>query len=262
MRTSRIRNGGYKLAILAGAIAVALAGWGLAGAGRPKPVLGLFTTLPIYWAETARMSEMLEPQARTGWARGALERRFELHPLDTLAAPEGKTARSLGGVEFLLLAQPRALSPLENVALDDWVRAGGHVLVFADPMLTMDSRFAIGDKRRPQDVALLSPILGRWGLEMHFDPDQEGGERTIATDLAPVPVHLAGTLHPVDGYPTSTENCWIAYDRLFAQCAIGEGKATVIADAALFEEAEGAPREARVDALEWLAESAFGDAQG
>ncbi len=78
----------------------------------------------------------------------------------------------------------------------------------------------------------------------------------------PLPVNLAGTLHPVDGYPTATEDCWIAYGRLFAQCAIGKGSATVIADAALFEEAEGERREMRADALEWLTESAFGAVQG
>lgn len=252
-----------KLAILAAATAVviALAGWGLAGAGRPKPVLGLFTTLPIYWAEAADMSEMLNRQAHPGWVRGALDDRFELFPLDTLAAPESGAARDLDDIDVLLLAQPRALSPQENVALDDWVRAGGHVLVFADPMLTVESRFAIGDRRRPQDVALLSPILRRWGLEMHFDPEQTAGERTIATDTTPIPVNLAGTLHPVDGYPTSTEDCWIAYDRLFAQCAIEEGVATVVADAALFEEADGERGEVRADALEWLTASAFGDAR-
>ncbi|RXZ64043.1 ABC transporter [Pelagerythrobacter rhizovicinus] len=250
-----------RLAILiaAGVIAIALLGWALAGAGRPKPVLGLFTTLPIYWAEAADMSEMISGGGHPGWVRGALEKRFELLPLDTLAPPERGAARDLGDIDILLLAQPRALSPQENVALDEWVRAGGHVLVFADPMLTAHSRFAIGDRRRPQDVALLSPILARWGLEMRFDPEQEGGERLITTDLAPLPVHLAGTLHPIDGYPTRTENCWIAYDRLFAQCAIGDGEATIVADAAVFEEAEGERRKMRADALEWLTASAFGD---
>lgn len=259
MRPSRNK---LTIVAVAGAIALALAGWGLAGAGRPKPVLGLFTTLPIYWAEAADMSQMLSPDAHPGWVRRALEDRYELLPLDTLAAPEDGAARDLEHVDVLLLAQPRVLSPRENVALDDWVRAGGHVLVFADPMLTAHSRFAIGDKRRPQDVALLSPILARWGLEMRFDPGQVRGERTIATDLVPLPVNLAGTLHPVDGYPTAAEDCWIAYGRLFAQCAIGKGTATVIADAALFEEAEGERREMRADALEWLTESAFGAAQG
>ena len=245
------------IAVAAVAAVVAVAAWALSGGGRDKPSLGLFTTLPIYWAETAALSDMLDRKAPTGWTRAALERRFELVPLDTLAAPEGSAALDLTDVDYVLLAQPRALSPQENVALDAWVRKGGHALIFADPLLTAHSRFSIGDRRRPQDVALLSPILGHWGLEMRFDPDQQGGERTIETDLAPLPVNLAGTLHPLDGFPTSEEQCWIAYDRVFAQCAIGSGVATVVADAALFEEAPDGEGDARAEALDWLTGTAF-----
>ena len=67
-----------------------------------------------------------------------------------------------------MMIQPRPLSPQENVALDNWVAAGGRLLLFADPALTEDSAFAIGDRRRPQDVVLLSPILARWGLELEL----------------------------------------------------------------------------------------------
>lgn len=253
IRNRRLIVGGALVAI------AALAAWALAGGGRAKPTLGLFTTLPIYWAEAGEMSEMLSGQTRTGWARGELERRFDLMPLDTLAAPEQGGDPSLADFEYLLLAQPRALSPAENVALDDWVRAGGRALVFADPLLTVESRFPIGDRRRPQDVALLSPILARWGLEMRFDPAQGAGERTIATDLAPLPVNLSGTLHPLEGAPTTQEDCWIAYERVFARCSVGEGEVTVIADAALFEEGGEEDRRMRPEALEWLVESAFAD---
>lgn len=254
MRSKKSRLAAYG----AGAVVVAaLTAWALAGGGRPKPTLGLFTTLPIYWAESDGVSDMLVRQPHTGWVRGALERRFELVPLDTLAAPEGSASLALDDVDLALLAQPRALSPQENVALDEWVRAGGHALVFADPLLTSESRFAIGDRRRPQDVILLSPILARWGLELQFDPEQERGERTIATDLVALPVHLAGTLNRIEDGGTGAGACWIAYDRLFAQCAIGRGKATIVADAALFEEAEGAARDTRQDALAWLTKSAF-----
>jgi len=254
-----MRSRRSKLAWLGGACALALAvaAWALSGGTRARAELGLFTTLPIYWAEAAGMSEMLSLETRTGWTRSALERRFDLMPIDTLAGGDGAASPALADLDLLLLAQPRALSPHENVALDRWVRAGGHALLFADPMLTAHSRFAIGDRRRPQDVALLSPILGRWGLEMRYDPAQDAAERMIATDHAALPVRLAGTLHPVDGYPTAQEKCWIAYDRVFARCEIGRGRVTVIADAAVLEEAEGAALDARKDALDWLLESAL-----
>ncbi|WP_338444944.1 DUF4350 domain-containing protein [Pelagerythrobacter marensis] len=256
-----MRSKRNRLVWLAGlaALAIGVAAWALSGAGRPRGELGLFTTLPIYWGETAGMSELLGGETDTGWVRTAIERRFELIPLDTLADDDGAISGELAELDHLLLAQPRALSPYENVALDEWVRAGGRVLVFADPMLTAESRFAIGDRRRPQDVVLLSPILGRWGLEMRYDAAQDAGERTIATDLAPLPVRLAGTLHPVEDYSASAEDCWIAYDRVFARCAIGRGEATVIADAAVLEPAVGDRLDARKDALSWLLESAFGE---
>ena len=78
----------------------------------------------------------------------------------------------LSHVTRLLLAQPRALSGPENVALDAWVRGGGHLLLFADPMMTGESRFGIGDRQRPQDVILLSPILNRWCRDPQFDQNQ------------------------------------------------------------------------------------------
>lgn len=232
----------------------AAAAWALAGGERARPELGLFTTLPIYWGETAGLADMIDGETHRGWVRDALEERFELVPLDTLAPPEGSPNRGLTDIDHLLLAQPRALSPRENVALDTWVREGGHALIFADPMLTAHSRFGIGDRRRPQDVVLLSPILARWGLEMRFDFDQPGGERTIGTGSAPLPVNLHGTLHPIEGFTTGGERCRIAHERVFAQCSIGRGAATVIADAAVLEETG---EDSRVKALAWLTDTAF-----
>jgi hypothetical protein len=240
------------------ALALGLAAWTFAGGGRAKQELGLFTTLPIYWAEAGNMASMLDKQAKPNWARGRLERRYDLVPLDTLGK-DGKAGDGLAGVELLMMAQPRALSPSENVALDDWVRAGGRVLVFADPLLIMESQFALGDRRRPQGAVLLSPILRRWGLDLQFDPDQPAGERLVETDLAPLPVDMAGALHPADGFPTSEEDCWIAYDRVFARCAIGKGRAVIVADAALFETADGEAMDRRHEALDWLTASAFGE---
>ena len=252
----RFRPNRLIIPVAVAAAAFAVAAWALSGGERDKPSLGLFTTLPIYWGETAGVSDMLDGEARPGWVRGALEQRFELVPLDTLA-PRRSANRGPADIDHLLLAQPRALSPQENVALDTWVREGGHVLLFADPLLTAHSHFGIGDRRRPQDVALLSPILARWGLEMRFDFDQAAGERTIGTGAAALPVNLPGTLHPIEGFTTGGEHCRIAHDRVFAQCSIGSGVATVVADAALLEEAAGASKEARAEALAWLIESAF-----
>ncbi len=148
------------------------------------------------------------------------------------------------------MAQPRPLSPSENVALDRWVRGGGRLLLFADPMLTEDSAFALGDPRRPQTSVLLSPILGRWGLELHYDERQPFGEHTGEALGIAVPANLAGRFALGPG-----SACVLSGGGLAADCPIGKGRVLVLADAALFER-DGAGT-ARVEALDHLLETAF-----
>src|SRR5690606_38800476 len=143
-------------------------------------------TLPLYWGEADGLGDLLDAGGDAHWARAVLERDYRLLPLDWLG--EAGIAR----VRLLLLAQPRPLAPEENVALDAWVRGGGRLLLFADPMLTGESRFAVGDRRRPQDVALLSPILDHWGLVLEFPEDQPAVTRQIEAAGEAIPVRLAG----------------------------------------------------------------------
>ncbi len=213
------------------ATAALLAACGLADAVAAKPRLGLLTTLPIYWAEAAGVEEMLAGDAPPPWPRGVMEERFVPVPLDSLTGDAG-----LGSVDLLLLAQPRPLTAAENVALDNWVRSGGRVVLFADPMLTGHSRFHIGDRRRPQDVVLVSPILARWGLALEFVEDQPEGERTVAAFGRPVAVNLPGRLRREPGGAQPGDDCALIAEGLGARCTIGEGSVVVIADAALLEE--------------------------
>jgi len=237
---------------LARALVLALA---LAGAGcRAAPEspaqatparLGLMTSLPIYWHEARNVGELLRNDEEPGLARQALETRFALDPIDALE-PE-----VLHRYERLLLAQPRALSPAENVALDEWVRDGGRLLLFADPMLTSHSEFGLGDKRRPQDVILLSPILKHWGLALSFDPDQPEPDRVVEAASGAVPVALPGKLSVLPG-----GSCEISGDGILARCRIGRGIVTILADAAVLDEAPGgdtSPRRRAILALVALA---------
>lgn len=219
-------------------------------AAEPRDRVGLFTTLPLYWREASGISELLGPEAAAPWARAVIERDYELVPLDALSG-EGAI---LGGLDRLLLAQPRTLSPAENVALDAWVRQGGRLLLFADPLLTGESRFALGDKRRPQDVALLSPILSHWGLQLRFDEDQPAGERLAPLGEIVMPINAAGrfSYRPADEPDTS---CIPRSCGLIAECTIGKGRALVVADAALFDGDAATPE--REQALGWLIARAF-----
>lgn len=185
--------------------------------------IGLFTSLPILWSESESVGAMLSSPDQPHWARAVLERRGKLVALDTLL--------DLSRTRRLVIAQPRPLSPEENVALDRWVRGGGRLLLFADPMLTQESAFPLGDRRRPQDIALLSPILARWGLELRFDESQEAAARENAGEG--IPVNLPGMLSTIPG--GADAHCAIGPEGLIARCKIAQGQALVVADAALLE---------------------------
>lgn len=211
-----------------------------------RQTLGLMGTIPIYWGEAGAFGDMLNGKGSAHWARAQLESRYTLEPIDAL------TAESLDGLRYLLLAQPRVLSPAENVALDDWVRQGGHLLLFADPMLTGQSRFAIGDKRRPQDVALLSPILAHWGLAMDFDVEAPEGVELIKDGRAAIPVNRSGRFSLVRG----EGSCSLSAGEVLAHCRIGKGRATILADAATLDLYQ--PHPAASGALDLLIEQSFG----
>jgi len=136
----------------------------------------------------------------------------------------------------------------QGVALDAWVGAGGRLLLFADPLLTGESRFAIGDRRRPQDVILLSPILGHWGLRLEFDDSRREGVALVG-GKGRIPVNAPGSF-------VSEGDCAVESDGLLARCAIGKGRVLAVADAALLDLYE--PDPAAPAALDWLVGEGFG----
>ena len=218
--------------------------------GRQGNGLAVFTTLPLAFGEARDLTAILDGTAEPHWARAVIEGEWGYTPLDTLDAED------LTGRKRLLLAQPRALSGRENVALDDWVRGGGSLLMFADPLMTGHSAFGIGDRRRPQDVALLSPILARWGLELAFDGDQDARMQFIGWDGLLLPAALRGELRHREPAGGVMADCEIGAEALVARCRIGAGRVLVVADAALLD-ADPAAAEPMEAALMGLMERAF-----
>jgi hypothetical protein len=199
-------------------------------AQEPRAPLGLMGTIPIYWGEAEQLGDLIGGAAEAHWARAELEREYELRPIAYL------DEAALAGLDQLLLAQPRPLSGEENVALDAWVRGGGQLLLFADPMMTGHSEFGLGDRRRPQDVVLLSPILAHWGLSLQFADDQPLGTRVAQDGDLAVPVNLPGQFALAGG-----DGCALSAEGLLARCAIGRGHATILADAAVLDLHEPSP---------------------
>src|SRR3546814_16494020 len=75
---------------------------------------------------------------------------------------------------MLLLAQPRAFSLDEQVALDAWIGKGGKALILADPQLRWPMDWPLGDRRRPPAVTLLAALIEYWGVRM--TPTSSGDE--------------------------------------------------------------------------------------
>lgn len=207
-----------------------------------RPVLGLMSSLPLYWAEDAAFADIAAGRAAPPWQRRAIETRFELVPLDTLSpvpalSPDAPDTDPLQGVARLAVIQPRGLSAADNVALDEWVRAGGRLLLVLDPMLTGDYAAPLGDPRRPVDSALVPPVVKRWGLSIAF-PDHETGDADTGTATMPggatVPLAYAGV---IERLPGAGGDCTLPAAAI-ATCRIGKGQVTLVADAALFEHPE------------------------
>ena len=246
--------------LAAGALIVVAAIAGLAAllassaGSQPRERLGLVTSLPIYWNETIGGDMLAANEDEPHWVRTVLERQFELVPLDGLAASdEVAPSAEFARLGKLILAQPRALQPAEFVALDSWLRNGGVALIFADPLLTQHSNYSLGDPRRPQAAALLSPILKRWGLEQQYIAEQPGTTRLVDMGGFSMPVQQAGLFKLVPG---GGATCEISGGGLMADCTIGQGRAVIIGDAAMLDANGDLPEQSA--ALRALLSSTFG----
>ncbi len=180
------------------------------------------SALPLFWSEADPTVALSQGDERAPVIRELAET-FTVTPID-LADDQ-----TLQRFHLLMLAQPSALSGAELVAIDGWVRAGGRVLVFADPVLTWPSRFALGDPRAAPAVTLLDPLLTRWGLQLVAPPRpaEQGRDDVDDVDLAGgiVAVSAAGA------WRSATKACEVVNGGLRATCRIGEGRAELVADA-------------------------------
>ncbi len=199
-----------------------------------REALGLSTSLPIYWAETGDLGELLDDGAEPHRVRRVLETQYAPVLLDGFSKADdaGVPTQQLAGLDYLVLAQPAALPPADLVAIDAWVRKGGRVLVFADPMLTEESEFAFGDRRRPLDIVMLGPLLARWGLSLSADTSAQGVHQFGNGAQASTIQSGRFSIVPTEADATA---CTLSGDAVLARCAIGAGTAALFADAAILQ---------------------------
>jgi len=200
---------------------------------RAKPELMLLTSLPIVFSEEFSLNQKGSPLL------DELGKHYRVVPIDTA------DKKTLARGRLLMMAQPRAQAPEDLVALDEWVRGGGRLLLFADPMLEWPSEKPLGDLTRPPVMFSDTGLLGHWGLRLDA-PDRRGpvtgdiGGKSYAT-------MSSGTLHG--------GGCAIENGGLVARCDIGKGKAVIVADADLLDLVDQPPSngEAVLGLLESLA---------
>jgi ABC-type uncharacterized transport system len=199
------------------------------------PTYAVLTNLPLFWGEGA-FGDVVGGKNQRAQFIQQLSEKVTIRAVDAI---EGDT---LAGVTVLILAQPRLLGPHELVIIDSWVRAGGRVIAFADPLLNWPSALAVGDKRRAPPVTLLDPLFGHWGLALEGGTDGAAADRLL--DEVRVSTIGAGR------WRATKTACTVGGDGLVARCKIGAGHATFIADTDLLDER---PSVANVtSAVQWI----------
>ena len=192
-------------------------------AGR-KPVVAVISALPLFWGQAGPAATLAGDDGGFAIFRtlASAARIVPVHVIDDAA---------LRGTDVLMLAQPRALAPAELVRIDRWVRDGGRLLVLADPLLHWSGRQQ-GRGVAPAPVHhLLSPLLDHWGVEISPAYDgmrllQAGQGLSMGFGAARLGVADSGVIHVTPG-----GRCASGDNGLVALCAIGRGRAMIVADA-------------------------------
>jgi len=218
MRNARTRALVIIAAILIGAAAVAFGFGNRSSAPLParpaaqRPTLLLLTSLPLVFGEQFSLDGGGSPALK------AIETRYRVVPISVTDEKELAKGR------LLLMAHPLAQPAEDLVALDNWVRRGGRVMLLADPMLEWPSERPLGDPLRSPPMFMDTGLLGHWGLRLDAPEERGAAARELGG-------YRVATGSPGQLYGS----CDISRDRLVAHCAIGKGRATIVADADLLD---------------------------
>ena len=189
----------------------------------PRQRIVLMSSLPLVYGAGVDMAGMIAGKALPHPLYSALVQDHDLVVADVL------DAKAVSGARLIILVQPRALMPQELVALDGFVREGGRLLLFADPQLEWPAGMGLGDPTGPLRSTLVSPLLAHWGLEL-TDP---GIGRVRIAESGAVLVH-PGQFGELPG-KSGDASCRIAAEGHVARCAVGQGRAMLVADADLLD---------------------------
>ena len=189
-----------------------------------RPVVGYMSSIALATGE-GDIAEVVGGQSTADPLYTRLAQNYDMQPIDDLRRLDAMAP------DILLLIQPRALGPQENVAVDKWVRGGGRMMLLTDPMLHRESRFPKGDNRAPLYVGLASPLLNHWGIELTLPLDEAEPIVSRVVNEHTIDTATPGAFVYKDATAQTTAPCRIKDDGFMAQCDFGAGRAVVIADA-------------------------------
>jgi hypothetical protein len=193
-----------------------------------RPALMIMSSIPLQWGE-ATMKQVATGETQPSPLFDALTEKNRLFVIDDFQ----KLGRP--GEAPMLMIQPRALAPRELVQLDDWVRSGGTALIFADPALDWPSDYPLGDQRRPLFTSLLNPLFRHWGVELALPVEGDDGDVTTTAGDYALTLKSPGILVFAKN-AKATARCVIRQDELMALCAVGKGRALLVADVDMLHE--------------------------
>lgn len=195
------------------------------GPAQGKARVQLMTSLPLVWGEDASMEAILSDRSQPAPIYRYWQEQYDVAAIDSLEN------LAQDDPDVLILAQPRALAPADLADLDAWVRSGGAVIILTDPVLVWPSALPLGDPRRPLASGLLSPLLGHWGLELVRPAEPGDGDAILRIGEHRLATRGAGLFVRTEAGKGAEPNCRLSDHNLLARCAIGEGQATLVADA-------------------------------
>lgn len=187
--------------------------------------LVLMSSIDLKWGE-AEFNAVAKGEADPDPLYKRLAEIHKIIAVDNVAQLQASRAK------VALLVQPRPFTPEELVRLDQWVRAGGRLLLFADPALQWPSDLPIGDPARPLFTSMHSPLFAHWGIELvlPMELETDSAEAVIQIGTHDVRVVSAGHWQAVS---TNEQLCRIGKQPLIAECRPGKGQAILVADADL-----------------------------
>ncbi len=185
----------------------------------------LMTSLPLVWGENASIEAILSDRSEPAPIYRYWQERYEVAAVDSLENLDRDDP------DILILAQPRPLAPADLADLDAWVRSGGYVIILTDPVLVWPSALPLGDPRRPLATGLLSPLLGHWGLELVSPGESSDGDTVLRIGEHRLTTRGAGRFVGIATGAKADPRCRLSDQNLLARCAIGDGQATLVADA-------------------------------